>query len=707
MRSKVKIAAVLCLVFPLTALAAENEISDFEELDLEAMLNTVYSAAKHEQEIGESPSVITVISREDIEASGANTMADLLRLVPGMDVVISSAFYTSVSSRLVWNTENQFYLVLVDGREANVELLGRPFWELEPIALEDIERVEVIRGPGSALYGANAVAGVISITTRAVPEETSAWAGLTTGETGVTTLGARASTRVGDWGFSLSGGVDIMGSFADPDSIEKEVWKFRTVVEYRLSEGKRLMLDLGFSEATGMLPTASGIVDGTISFRTLRLAYESQDLRGQLYWFQLPTAIKLNAPLALGGVTLARFLPSEADGHTIDGQVQWTLPTFWDPVLVIVGGGARVTWLGSDDLLDAETYADISSPDYHQAGISHWESRVGGFVHAEFKPAGFVTITGDLRFDYNTETEEFFSPRLAVVFKPAMGQYVRLGVARAFRKPSFLEMGAHAQVGFPTDSPITGPEQERFLEFMTRVIGNSDLTNEKLLAFEAGYLGQFLDRRLSVALDLYCNIHTNRIFLYPNLVLDVNGLPDLDLSTFMLENKGIDLRIIGSELSVNFRLSRHISLLASWVHREVFRHDDQFVPAKQEDNTPKNLITVGGRFRTNWGLIGSLYIFSRSRFTDWGVENPAGLLEPRLSHKMPNAFLLLGKLGWKWAPMQGLELETGLKLFLPVRLSSGLPVGFYEKGGGATIHGVKYGGDMLVRMVTAYVQGAF
>ncbi|MFC1654583.1 TonB-dependent receptor plug domain-containing protein [Myxococcota bacterium] len=697
----------MCFLLPAAALAVDEEISDFEELDLESLLDTVYSAAKHQQEIGESPSGITVISREDIEASGANTMADLLRLVPGMDVVVSSAFFTSVTSRLNWNTENQYYLVLVDGREANVELLGRPFWELEPISLEDIERIEVIRGPGSALYGANAVAGVISITTRGVPKKTSARVSMHAGEIGVTILGAKASTRIGPWGFSVNGGADLMGSFSDPSTSEKRVWKFRTFVEYRLSNTRRFLLDLGISEATGVLPTASGMVDGTMGFRTLRLAYEGEDLQGQLYWFQLPTSVKMTAPLALGGVTLAKFLPAETDGHTVDGQVQWTLPAFWEPVLVIVGGGARVTWVGSDDLLDAETYADISSPDYHESGISHWESRVGGFVHTEFKPADFVTITGDLRFDYNSETEEFLSFRLASVFKPAAGQYIRLGVARAFRKPSFLEMGTHAMVDFPADSPITGPEQERFLEFMTRVIGNSNLTNERLLSIEAGYLGQFLDRRLSVSLDLYCNIHTNRTYLYPNLILDMNGLPDLDLSTFMMENRGTDLRVIGSELSVTFRLSRHISLLASWTHREVFRHDDKFVPEKQEDNTPKNLITVGGRFRTNWGLIGSLYIFSRSKFTDWGVENPEGILEPRQKMRLPNVFLLLGKIGWKWAPLEGLELETGLKLFLPVSPSSGYLFGYHEKGGGTTIRGVKYGGDELLRIVTGYLQGSF
>jgi hypothetical protein len=131
------------------------------------------------------------------------------------------------------------------------------------------------------------------------------------------------------------------------------------------------------------------------------------------------------------------------------------------------------------------------------------------------------------------------------------------------------------------------------------------------------------------------------------------------------------------------------------------------VPERQEDNTPKNLITIGGRFRTNWGLIGSLYLFSRSMFTDWGVDNPEGILESRQKMRLPNVFLLLGKIGWKWAPIQGLELETGLKMFLPVSPFSGSLFGYHEKGGGTTMYGVKYGGDELLRIVTGYVQGVF
>ena len=146
----------------------EGEIIDeFALLQEEAM---VESAARHKQEIGMSPSAITVITREDIEASGANGFADLLRLVPGMEVVITSPSFSSVSTRLDWTFENKNFLVLIDGREANIELLGYTFFELQVVSIEDIQRIEVIRGPGSSLYGANAFVGVVSITTRAVPE---------------------------------------------------------------------------------------------------------------------------------------------------------------------------------------------------------------------------------------------------------------------------------------------------------------------------------------------------------------------------------------------------------------------------------------------------------------------------------------------------------------------------------------------------------
>ncbi|MBW1809345.1 MAG: TonB-dependent receptor, partial [Deltaproteobacteria bacterium] len=138
---------MLLLICP-TAVAQEDEpaIDEFgldDELALLEDDGIVELAARHKQEIGMSPSAITVISREDIEASGATTIPDLLRLVPGMDVITASPYYGAVSSRLYWSVENHHYLVLIDGREANNEIMGMTAWEVQPIFLEDIERIEI------------------------------------------------------------------------------------------------------------------------------------------------------------------------------------------------------------------------------------------------------------------------------------------------------------------------------------------------------------------------------------------------------------------------------------------------------------------------------------------------------------------------------------------------------------------------------------
>jgi outer membrane receptor for ferrienterochelin and colicin len=275
------------------------------------------------------------------------------------------------------------------------------------------------------------------------------------------------------------------------------------------------------------------------------------------------------------------------------------------------------------------------------------------------------------------------------VFRPAKG------------KPAFMETHLHPMAEFPPDSPITGPDQVKFQEFLTRVVGNLDLENEKLLSFEAGYLGRFLEDRLSVSLDLYYNLHTDQIILDSNVIKTDQGLPDLDLSSFMFDQVAPDIYIIGSELRIAFDPSRHVLLTASWVHREVF----ELETGDNLDNSPKNLITLGARFQAPSGLLGSLYFFSRSGFWDMAVPNPAGLMEDILKKRLENSVLLLGKLAWRWRTPEGVELEAGVKLFLPVLLSD-LSFGYYEVGGGISPGGKRYGGEELHRVVTGYLQGS-
>lgn len=172
------------VLLPGAVLGQEPEESEQQEMEeeleeefslLEDEANIVESAARHVQDIGMSPSAVTILTRADIAASGADNIADLFLLVPGIDIAPDTPALSSVNGRLYWGNENQQFLVLIDGREANDDLIGVTLLNLQPIFLDDIERIEIIRGPGSTLYGANALAGVISITTRSVPQKTSAW----------------------------------------------------------------------------------------------------------------------------------------------------------------------------------------------------------------------------------------------------------------------------------------------------------------------------------------------------------------------------------------------------------------------------------------------------------------------------------------------------------------------------------------------------
>jgi iron complex outermembrane receptor protein len=673
-----------------------DEFAFLEEADV------VESAARHRQKIGMSPSAIAVIARQDIEATGATTVPDLLRLVPGLDVIVAGPFFTAITGRMYWTNENNHFLVLVDGREINYDPLGFPPWEHLPIFIDDIERIEVIRGPGSALYGANAMAGVVNITTRGVPDRTSARIQLDAGEAGRITPGVQVSTRIGDWGISLGGGGDLSGTYTDPRDTTKRLFRARALVERRWSDSRRFLIDAAFSYGTGPMTSLMGTINCDFSPKILRVAYESEKLSGHVYWTNAYSRAQIDIPLEYGGIKLAEFVPAPQTTNVVDGQVQWTLPEFFEPLLLITGGGLRLSTMSSDDMLDAGTFDDPASSRYHEPGVDLLEMRMGAFVHAELAPTDWVTVTAGSRVDYNTQTGFFVSPRLAAVFKPAADQYLRIGAARSFRKPSFMETVSHLMVDFPDDSPITGPGRDRFQEFMTRVGGYSELEDEELLAFEAGYLGRFLDGRLSVSLDLYFNRHTHIVFIDSRIVPDERGLPDLNESSVMFANIGADLDIVGGELSVRFNPSKYLSLLATWAHRQVYDRG----PGGFSNTSPKNLITLGGRFTTDSGLVGSLYAFSRSEFWDMNVENPAGLLEDPLRQHLDNVVLVLGKIGWRFALPERFQAEVGVKLFLPISPFSAPHFRYFEVGGGETPTGVKYGGAQLARMVLIYLQGS-
>ena len=162
--TRLRCAALLLLLLELTNGTAKAQQADLTQGSLEDLMNVeVTSVSKKEQKISQTASAIFVITQEDIRQSGAANIPDLLRMVPELDVAQINANTWAISSRGLNGQFSNELLVMVDGRNVYTQSFGGVFWDTLDIALENIERIEVIRGPGATVWGENAVNGVVNI----------------------------------------------------------------------------------------------------------------------------------------------------------------------------------------------------------------------------------------------------------------------------------------------------------------------------------------------------------------------------------------------------------------------------------------------------------------------------------------------------------------------------------------------------------------
>src|ERR1700733_12396202 len=150
-----------------TAGTTSNPGQDLKQLSLEELGNVeVVSVSKEPEQIWKTPAAIFVITQEDIRRSGATSIPEALRLAPGVEVARIDANHWSVAIRGFAGQFSKSLLVLVDGRSVYTPLFEGVYWDIPYVMLEDVDRIEVIRGPGGTIWGSNAVNGVINIITK-------------------------------------------------------------------------------------------------------------------------------------------------------------------------------------------------------------------------------------------------------------------------------------------------------------------------------------------------------------------------------------------------------------------------------------------------------------------------------------------------------------------------------------------------------------
>ncbi|MEO5916026.1 MAG: TonB-dependent receptor [Luteolibacter sp.] len=477
----------------LLAVEAQAAVSavDLADLSIEQLMNeSVTSVSKREQSLLDAAAAISVLTNDDIRRSGATSVAETLRLVPGMDVGQINSSQWSISSRGFSGQYSNKLLVMVDGRAVYTPTLAGVYWDLQQTMLEDVDRIEVIRGPGGTLWGANAVNGVINIESKSARDTQGGLLYAGGGDVHLTTEGARYGGRIGENTY-----YRVFGSYQLSDAYEQ--------------------------------PSGGSAMDGWQSesggFRIDH--YQGEDTH--FTWQGDATVVDFNENASDGYNvnTLGRWTHELAERSSVEVQAYYdrtyrneitrarpTVDTFDLIAQHTFGVGDRndVIWglgyrfIGND--------AEQTTPTIlvHEGDLNL--QLFSGFIQDEFKliPDKLI-LTAGTKIEHNDFTGIEIQPSVRAVFKPAANQTLWAAVSRAVRTPDVLEDSDvfAVQIGEPIAAP-GGP-------YVPRIVGTANPDSEVLWAYELGYRIQ-PEKRVNVDVALFYNDY--------NQLIDFGTTPD-------------------------------------------------------------------------------------------------------------------------------------------------------------------------------------
>jgi iron complex outermembrane receptor protein len=671
----------VCL--PAGAQDEEGLEDEFALLEEALSADEVVSASRRRQPIYWSPSAITVFTRDDIRASGARDLADLLRRVPGFDVYRLKPSFPLVGARALAVGANNLVLLLIDGREAMTETTQLALWN--SVTLEQVERIEVIRGPGSALYGANAYSAVISVTTRSSRPGT-AQALVAGGESGdIRVLGMyQDEFHPGGKRLSFGLGVATKQELNASNRRSMALDQIRPVGYLRLQpapslelslEGGAMMGDNTVFQFTGDI-YMSNVLNPWLMGKADWQAGKSIRMKGQLAYNRYRADMEYEADVAGFGIWLADSPIMHMDSHTVDGQLQLEYQGVDD--LHLVGGGnlRYSTFSGSGLLLSADE--ELRGGIYGQVQWIPWRDDQGPRLE----------LTGGVRLDLNSITDPAFSPRIAAVVQPFTDNFFRLSYGLAFRKPSFFETHIHMEI------ENFNPSTPEIVDFLANELGNEDLVNEKVHTFEAGWRSRLLDDRMHVSVNLFYSLYRDTIVLVDYLEIRM-GIPNLANSSLHYENQGDEFNALGGEAELVWQLPGHLSVWGNLGLRHVTYEDT----GKRSPFEPRLRFNLGGRYLPPSGLFIDLAVHYVSGY--WmPIEDPEESLNIPTRVKLGDKFLALGRAGYRFGALGDESLECGVTLQIPL----GVP---YREVPGTPTEKGDFGGEILQRLVTAYLRGSF
>jgi iron complex outermembrane receptor protein len=545
--------------------AAAGRAADLADLGIEELLNVeITSVTKKQTPLMATPAAVAVLTGDDVRRLGVTSIPEALRAVPGMQVARINANSWAITARGFNNQFANKLLVMVDGRTVYTPTFAGVYWDVQDMVLQDLERIEIIRGPGATLWGANAVNGVINILSKSAKDTQG---GLVSADYGTEDRPSVSARYGGQLATNLF---------------------YRVYVKYFNREG--------FEDAAGQ----SMGDDWNMTQGGFRLDWEATPadtftLQGDYYDGETGETVAKTAALPVTAVDLDVECPKRGGNvlgrwtHRFSEESEFRLQTYYDHYTRkhAYGGGALVagpdfltadgaretrdTWdldlqqrfqpLPRNDVVIGAAVRCSKDDSESQGGetvfdpASARETLCSAFVQDDITVLPEVLhLTLGTKLEHNDVTGVEVEPSAKLLWTPTARQSVWASVSRSVRTPSRLERDARVNL---TSGQLPGGTP-----FQIPYFGDSNLESEEQLAYEIGYRIE-PTRRLSF--DVAC-FYNDYEYIYPAQQpsqVELTPVPHLLLQPYLASN-GLEVHTYGTELLVQWLATDCWRLAASY-----------------------------------------------------------------------------------------------------------------------------------------------